>query len=212
MSFENLLWYGHATFSLEEDQRIYFIDPFELKSAKGKADIVFITHAHFDHCSIDDIKKILKKDTLVVSSPGCIEKLGLDKVKIVEPNASFSIGSVSVKTIPAYNLNPARLNYHPRKNNWVGYIVTVGGKTIYHAGDTDFVPEMKSIGKVDIALLPMGGTYTMDVDEAIEAANTIKAEATVPMHYRRLLGNKSADAEEKFKRSVKGAVLMHEFS
>lgn len=206
---DNLRWHGHASFSLrsEHGDKLSFIDPLELKAAR-KADVIFITHAHFDHCSPDDIRKLLAADTLVVAASGCVDKLGLKSVRITEPGETFNALGMNVSTVAAYNTKPERLSFHPKRNGWVGYVIETGGERLYHAGDTDFVPEMKSLGKVDVALLPIGGTYTMDADEALEAANVIKAKTTVPMHYRRLLGERSAEAEETFRRGVKGEVIV----
>lgn len=222
-------WFGHSTFSFLDKatgKKIYYVDPFEFKAApkekasaeqgfpqafagKQKADIVFITHAHYDHWSPADLKQVLGPSTIVCIVNGC-EGHGLPKERVVkiEPNKSYTVQSIKFRTIPAYNIKPERLNYHPRSNNWVGYIFELNGLKIYHAGDTDFVPEMKKLGKIDIAMLPIGGTYTMDVNEAIEAANTIKAEITIPIHYRRLLKEEARDAEERLKSGVKGKVVV----
>ncbi len=206
--FDSMKWYGHASFSMEYGQKILFLDPFDLKNIKKKADIIFITHAHFDHWSPADIEKIAHDETIIVGVQDCS---GLNINRITKPGDRFEVNGLKVRTIPAYNIKPERLSFHPRKNNWVGYIIEMDGKTIYHAGDTDFISEMKSLGKIDLAMLPMGGTYTMDVDEAIQAANTINAKITVPMHYKRLLGAKYKEAEEKFTMAVKGSTILKEF-
>lgn len=209
--FRNISWLGHASFKIRDESSgnlIYYIDPFDFKLPEyEKADIIFITHAHFDHCSKDDVNKILKTDTAVIASANCFPSLNLSSEhqrQEVLPNQSYTIKGVSFQTVPAYNVKPERLTYHPRANNWVGYILTVNGRKMYHAGDTDFIPEMKSFDKLrlNIAMLPMGGTYTMDVSEAIEAANAIGATITIPMHYKRLLVEKSKAAEEQFRRGV----------
>ena len=210
---QEIKWFGHASFFITDfanKSRIYFLDPFDLKAAKEKADIIFITHLHYDHCSPEDVRKILKSDTIIVSVPGCMEKMNLpNKIVHASPNKEFSVNGIKVKTVPAYNIKKERLNYHPKANNWVGYILYVNSKSIYHAGDTDFIPEMKELDeKLTVAMLPIGGTYTMDVEEAIEAANAIKAEITIPMHYKRLLGEKYKEAEKKFIAGVKGKVLI----
>jgi len=218
-ALQEVKWLGHSSFLIKDvinQQNIYYIDPFEFRSErKEKADLIFITHLHFDHCSPDDIRKVVKADTTFVTVPGCIDKMGISKERIVhvKPNQELNVKGIKVRTVPAYNVVKERLSYHPKANNWVGFILNVNNASIYHAGDTDFIPEMKALGKLDIAKLPMGGTYTMDVDEAIQAANTIRAEITVPIHYRRLLGDKSKEAEEKFRTGVKGkVVVMEEFS
>ncbi|PIZ97811.1 MAG: Zn-dependent hydrolase, partial [Candidatus Levybacteria bacterium CG_4_10_14_0_2_um_filter_36_16] len=121
-----------------------------------------------------------------------------------EPNKSYEINGFKFDTVPAYNVVPERLSFHPKSNNWVGYIFNLNGLTIYHAGDTDFTAEMNTFDKlsIDIAMLPMGGTYTMNVEEAIEAANAIGAKKTIPMHYKSLLKEKACEAEEKLKKGV----------
>lgn len=207
-------WFGHASFAITDtvnNSRIYFLDPFDLKDAEEKADVIFITHVHYDHCSPEDLKKILKDSTEIVSVPGCVDGMDLpNRIIHAEPNKEYSVSGIKVKTVPAYNVRPERLGFHPKENRWVGYIIYVNGKSVYHAGDTDFIPEMKELAKekLTVAMLPIGGTYTMDVEEAVEAANTIKAEITVPMHYKRLLGDRFKLAEERFIAGVRGKVLI----
>lgn len=209
----SIKWFGHASFMFKDNasgNSIYYVDPHDFKSASyERADVIFITHAHFDHCDPDAVKKILKPDTVIVVPSGCKEKLGVKAEFIdVVPNKEYAAKGFRFRTVPAYNVRPERLQYHPKSNNWVGYIFSINNQTVYHAGDTDFIPEMKQLGKINVAMLPIGGTYTMDVDEAIVAANAIKADITVPMHYRSLLGDKSATAEEKFKAGVKNSEVV----
>lgn len=207
---ENIRWFGHSSFAITDSSngnRIYFIDPYELPaSISDKADLIFITHAHQDHLSEGDINHILKPETTVIATPDSLSTLKIsDQQKFeVRPNNSYDVRGTKFETIPAYNLDPERLNFHPKSNNWVGYILFVNNQKIYHAGDTDFIPEMKDLTSksLDIAMLPMGGHYTMGVEEAIDAANVIAAKVTIPMHYRRLLGDKSSDAEQKLKAGV----------
>jgi L-ascorbate metabolism protein UlaG (beta-lactamase superfamily) len=208
-SFKNVKWFGHASFSFvdENGNKIYYVDPFDLRTTSlEEADIIFITHAHSDHFSPSDITKILKDNTMVVATVDVLEKINLPENRkfTVKPNQSYTIKDFSFATIPAYNNHPQKFNFHPKSNNWVGYIFALNGKMIYHAGDTDFIEEMKRLKSLnlDIAMLPMGGTYTMDVIEAAAAANAICAKTTIPMHYRNLLREKSEDAQEKFKKLV----------
>lgn len=215
-------WLGHASFKIRDEATgnlIYYIDPFDLPadathqalqagfhlSSYDKADIIFITHAHMDHCSKDDVNKILKEDTTIVAPSNCFASLDLNakyQKQEVIPGQDYTVKGVMFKTVPAYNVHPERLKAHPRENNWVGYVITVNAQRIYHAGDTDFISEMKSLGPIDVAMLPMGGKYTMNVDDAIDAANAIGAKITIPMHYKRLLGSGYKDAEEKLKLGV----------
>lgn len=209
---DGISWFGHASFSLENKlgKKFYFVDPFDIKRLPNdKADAIFITHAHYDHWSPNDIRKLIKNDTVVVGTKGC-ENLNLpsNAFMIVGPDRILTVAGIRVKTVPAYNVKPDRVNYHPKENKWVGYVFEVGEARIYHAGDTDFIPEMRNLVDIDVAMIPIGGTYTMDVKEAIQAANTIKAEVTIPMHYRRLLGNNVKAAEEEFKAGVKGKVVV----
>ena len=206
----SLKWLGHASFMFIDEasgNRIYYIDPFELKgTGHEKADIIFITHAHFDHCNPGSVQKILKPETVIVVPSGCREKLQVNAEFVdAVPNKEYNIKGFKFRAVPAYNNRPERLQFHPKSNGWVGYVLHISNETVYHAGDTDFIDEMKQLGKISVALLPIGGTYTMDVDEAIAAANAIKADVTVPMHYRKLLNEKSAAAEDKFKAGVKNS-------
>ena len=206
---ENISWFGHASFSFvdENGNKIYYVDPFDLKPAElEKADLVFITHAHPDHFSPPDLEKILTNTTLVIAPPDILEQIDIDEdLKFaVEPNKSYEIKGFKFQTIPAYNIHPEKLNFHPKANNCVGYIFELNGKKIYHAGDTDFIPEMRNLQtlNLDVAMLPIGGKFTMSAEEAAEAANAIAAKITVPMHYRRLNPESHQTLEEKFKQLV----------
>ncbi|MGE5042416.1 MAG: MBL fold metallo-hydrolase [Candidatus Levyibacteriota bacterium] len=206
---ENVTWYGNAGFSFvdKSGKRIYYIDPYHLPHKDlPKADIIFITHAHPDHLSEGDIDKLLKEDTVVVATPDSLETLKITQKKFpVEPNNYYDIGGFKFQTVPAYNLKPERLSFHPKENKWVGYVFELNGKKIYHAGDTDFIPEMREFSKwhLDVAMLPMGGHYTMDVVEMIEAAKAIQAKTVIPMHYKMQLGGQYKDAEEQLKKELK---------
>lgn len=202
---ENIKWFGHASFLFTDKQgnKIYYVDPFDLKRSNLEpADLIFITHAHSDHCEPDDIKKILKDDSVLIAPPDCLAMINVQNEKQeVEPNGQYEVKGFKFWTFPAYNLNKT---WHPKEKGWVGYFFNINSIKIYHAGDTDFIPEMRELKKwqIDVALLPIGGTYTMDVDEAIEAANAIAAKTTIPMHYKNLLGEGYKEAEEKFKKGV----------
>ena len=206
----SIKWFGHAGFMLIDNasgNRIYYVDPFGFKGdGKDKADIIFITHAHYYHCDQSSVKKILKPTTVIVVPSGCRENLGV-AAEFVDavPNKEYDIKGFKFRTVPAYNNKPDRIQYHPKSNGWVGYIFYINNETVYHAGDTDFTDEMRQLGKISVALLPIGGTYTMGVDEAIAAANAIKADITVPMHYKKLLGSEADVAAEKFKVGVRNS-------
>lgn len=179
-----LTWLGHASFMVEGSQRVYF-DPYQLRTGLPNADIILITHDHFDHLSADDIKKICDNNTKVVVPKGC--KVDAKQTIYLEPNKSANIGTVTVYGVPAYNTDK---KFHPKENNWLGYILELDGIRFYHAGDTDLVDEMKNV-KVDIALLPIGGTYTMNVDQALESVKRITAKIIIPMHWGSIVGGKN---------------------
>ncbi len=213
---ENIRWFGHASFSITDTKsgnKIYFIDPYQLPElGPEKADIIFITHAHPDHLSLGDIDHILKSETIVVATSDSLVTLKIpDSQKFnVTPNQEYEIKGLKFETVPAYNVAPEKLNFHPKTNNWVGYIIFVNNLKIYHAGDTDFIPEMKTFAakKLDVAMLPMGGDYTMGVEEMVEAANAIAAKVTIPMHYRRNIGEDYPAHEEKLKKGVKNSKVL----
>ena len=183
-------WYGHASFKLSDGKLQIYIDPYLIPKEPVKADIILVTHEHYDHCAVDNIRKLLKPETVVVATGDCLSKLSDVTSKSVKPNQSLEVKGVKIETVPAYNMNKS---FHPKENNWVGYIITLNGVRIYHAGDTDFIPEMQNL-KVDIALVPVGGTYTMNAEEAAEAVNVFKPKVAIPMHYGSIVGN-TADAE-----------------
>ncbi|MEK7573642.1 MAG: MBL fold metallo-hydrolase [Patescibacteria group bacterium] len=218
---DGINWLGHASFFFEDKSgnKIYFVDPFELGDKKlEKADLIFITHAHYDHFSQEDIDKITKDETVIIAPPDILEKISIEnsrKIK-VEPNKDYETKGFKFSTIPAYNHRPGREEKHPRRNNWVGYIFELNNKKVYHAGDTDFTDEMRKLKdlNLDVAMMPMGGNFTMDVDEMIEAANYIVAKVTIPIHYKKLLGENYKEAEEKLKSAVTNSkvVILSEFS
>ena len=200
-----LYWLGHACFKIEYKGLSIYIDPFQIK--EDRADLVLVTHDHFDHCSLEDLKK-LKGDFEIIAPLSCKEKLKGFKVKPIKPNEELMAKGVKIKAVPAYNINkfrePGKV-FHPKEADYVGYILQLGEASVYHAGDTDFIPEMKGL-KVDIALLPVSGTYVMTVDEAVEAAKAISASIAIPMHYGSIVGSKR-DAEEFVKRVKNGKLI-----
>jgi len=191
---ENIFWLGHDSFRLSGEKVVY-IDPWKLSADEPKADVILVTHNHGDHFSAADIAKISRRDTIVVAPPIVAEKMS-GTVTIVKPGDKITTAGVPIEVIPAYNTNKPN---HPRSAGHVGYIVTLNGKRIYHAGDTDLIPEMATL-KADIALLPVSGKYVMNAAEAAEAANAIQPALAIPMHWGDpdVVGTR-ADAEE-FKR------------
>ncbi len=203
---KNIFWLGHDSFRLKGEKVVY-IDPWKLVAGAEKADVILVTHDHYDHLSQDDIAKISKADTIVVAPQTVTSKLG-GKPITVKPGDKITAAGVSIEVMPAYNANK---KFHPKSAGHVGYIVILNGKRIYHSGDTDLIPEMAQI-KCDIALLPVSGTYVMTAMEAAEAANTIKPALAIPMHYGDpdVVGTRN-DAEE-FKRLAKVPVEILEKS
>ena len=191
----------HSSIRIEGENKIIYIDPYRIKEEKNDADIIFITHSHYDHFSEEDILNVKSDNTRIVVTTDLLEKtleLGFKKeeITIVNQNNLYTILDIAVNTIPAYNINK---QFHPKESNWVGYILTIEGKSIYVAGDTDINEENKNV-KCDIALLPVGGTYTTNYEEAAELANLINPELVIPMHYGEIVGEKE-DAI-KFKKLI----------
>ena len=181
---KNIHWLGHDCFRIDGPPTIY-IDPYKLsEEALPKADLILITHDHFDHLSLPDVEKIREKDTVIVTIAAAAAKLKGD-VKTVKPGDRLTVLNVPIEVVPAYNIGK---KYHPKEAGHVGYILTVGGQRIYHAGDTDVIPEMKDF-RVDIALLPVSGTYVMTAEEAIEAVKSINPKVVIPMHYGTIVGS-----------------------
>ena len=175
-------WLGHASFQIKADGKNVYIDPYE-GEYKEKADLILVTHSHHDHYDIFKIEKIAKEDTVIICPSECASKLR-GNVKTLRPGEKTKVNDIIVEAVPAYNYKRFRSPgnpFHP-KGFGIGYIITVDEKRIYHAGDTDFIPEMKNLKDISLALLPSGGTYTMDNPEAAEAALAIKPKAVIPMH------------------------------
>ena len=194
---DRMTWLGHDVFKIDGSKTVY-IDPYNLETGEN-ADLVLVTHDHFDHCSPEDVEKVQQPETVIVTEKDSAQKLSGD-VKTMKPGDSLTIDDVKIEAVPAYNTNK---DFHPKANGWLGFVLEMDGVRIYHAGDTDFIPEMKDL-KVDIALLPVSGTYVMTADEAVEAALAIKPGVAVPMHYGAIVGD-STDADV-FKAKLEGKV------
>lgn len=174
---------AHAAFQIKTEGKIIYVDLEKNGEASEKSDLILVTHSHTDHCDPSKIKKVRKPDTVIIAPQDCVSKIG-GNVKTLRPGEETTIDNIRVRAVEAYNYKRFRSPgnpYHP-KGYGVGYLITAEGKTIYHAGDTDFIPEMRQLGPVDVALLPSGGTYTMDNPEAVEAATAIKPKVVIPMH------------------------------
>ena len=196
-----ITWLGHSSFKLTGDKIIY-IDPFQIKEEE-KADIILITHEHFDHYSPEDVEKIKKENTIIVTTPVTAEKIK-GNVKTVIPGDELEISGIKIEAVPSYNTNK---KFHPKNDKKVGFIITINGESLYHAGDTDLIPEMEHI-KADIALLPVSGTYVMTSEEACKAAELIKPKYVIPMHYGSIVGSK--DDALKLKQLYKGETVIFE--
>ena len=180
----------HSSIRINKGLTIYF-DPYKINKDYNDADIVFITHSHYDHYSEDDLKKVIKDNTIIVIHSDLEIKaleFGFDKehIIVVKPSGEYNVLGINFKTIPAYNTNK---NFHPKVNNWAGYIINLDNTNYYIAGDTDKTPENKQV-KCDVAFVPIGGTYTMNTFEAAELVNEIKPKVVVPIHYGLIVGTK----------------------
>lgn len=194
---KDIHWLGHDTFKITGDKVIY-TDPFKIKK-KDRADIILITHEHYDHCSPEDVKKIQGPDTVIVTVADCAPRL-TGNIKTIKPGDKLNVMGMDIEAVPSYNTNK---KFHPKEKGWVGFIFTAGGQRIYLAGDTDYIAEMKDI-KCDIALLPVSGTYVMTADEAARAALDIKPKAAIPMHYASIVGTN--DDAERFRKALEGKI------
>lgn len=191
MNYKNLeiKWLAHSSFLIKAGINIY-IDPFKIANAYEKADLILITHGHYDHCSVEDIKKILKTNTKIIGPSDILSQTRQIRdidFEIAEPGKTLVFENVKIECIPAYNLNKS---FHPKNEYWLGYILDINGVRVYHSGDTDLIPEMKNI-KTNIALLPVGGKFTMNYEEAANAAEIIMPELAIPMHFGTIIGAES---------------------
>lgn len=163
---------------------IYF-DPYSIKEKLNNADYIFITHPHWDHFDINSIDNFINDKTIIIGPSSVIEKLDNYKTLEVKPNNIYNLDNISFMTVPAYNIDK---DFHPKDAGYVGYIVTLNNVTYYIAGDTDVLDELKVI-KADVIFLPVGGTYTMTREEAVDLANTIKPKYAIPIHYGLAVGD-----------------------
>ena len=179
---EAFTWYQQSAFKWKGERLVVYIDPWGLDGDLPPADLVLITHAHGDHYSKDDLARVKAPKTVFVA-PADVAKELSGNVKAVRPGERIDAAGVKLETVPAYNIKPERLEAHPKNNNWVGYVMRLGDRTYYHAGDTDHVPELERI-RTDVAFLPIGdGGYVMTVDEAAGLAKAMKPKLAVPMHF-----------------------------
>ena len=201
---DNIHWLGQAAVKVATAEKVIYIDPYRIQN-KDQADIVLITHGHSDHLSPDDIEKIINANSIIIAPENCMGKLedfNVREIKSISPGQSIALDDINITAVPAYNI--VKTNFHPKSNNWVGYILNIEGTRIYHAGDTERIPEMKDV-ECDIAMLPLGQTYTMNsVKDAADAAIDVKARIAIPIHYGLYEGNE--DDARKFKELLAGKV------
>jgi L-ascorbate metabolism protein UlaG (beta-lactamase superfamily) len=195
----------HDCFRLEFKGKVLYTDPFKIGEQTKKADFVTISHDHMDHMSQDDLARVSKPSTVLIASSSCAAGLKgrAGRVVLLKPGESYRDEDLEISAVPAYNLNKFRAPgqpFHPRSYGGLGFVIQAGGTRVYHSGDTDFISEMGSLGRIDVALLPVSGTYVMTADEAVEAARKIAAEMAVPMHWGAIVGGR--DDAERFVRAV----------
>ncbi len=183
-----ITWFNHASFRIA-GARVVYIDPWKITDGDTDGDVVFISHSHFDHCSADDVARVKATDGELVGPADTIDPLGGGHV--LRPGETADIDGIRITGVPAYNIGK---DYHPRGNNWLGAVVEMDGVTVYYAGDTDHINEMSDLTDIDVALLPIGGTYTMDAAQAADAASDIGCRIAIPYHYGDIVGS-PADAE-----------------
>jgi len=207
---ENIEILYHSSIRINKEKTIY-IDPFKIDRNYNDADIVFITHDHYDHYSEEDIDKVINENTTIIIPEELLTKLlrkGINKNAIitVEPNKNYMVQGIKFETISAYNTNKT---FHPKENGWVGYIIIINGIRYYIAGDTDITEENKQV-KCDVAFVPVGGTYTMDFKEAASLINEIKPKIAIPIHYGSIVGTEqdAIDFIRLLHPEIKGIILM----
>jgi len=193
MLLEEVVWLGHSGFRVGVGRASVYIDPYRIASDEPKADLILITHQHYDHFSIQDLERVRKPDTAVIGPPAVAERLdgnvhSLRAGEVVETD----VYGVDVRAVPAYNTSKRDGEgrpFHPREAGWLGYEVNVRGERLYHAGDTDVIPEMDWVVGVEVALLPVSGVHVMTALEAAEAARRIQPTVAVPMHWGGHIGS-----------------------
>jgi L-ascorbate metabolism protein UlaG (beta-lactamase superfamily) len=192
---ERLTWFQQAAFRWQDDERTIYIDPWGTPEDAPPADVIVITHAHHDHFCIEDIARLSTSTTKLVAPRDVAAELRGD-VTPVAPGESHEVGGLRLTTVPAYNTREEALDFHPKAKRWVGYVLELGGRSYYHAGDTDHAPELDGV-RSDVALVPIGGHFTMNADEAAGLVREMAPGLAVPRHYGFVVG--SASAGERFR-------------
>jgi L-ascorbate metabolism protein UlaG (beta-lactamase superfamily) len=202
---------GHSAIRINKGVEIIYIDPYNLKEESKDADLIFITHSHYDHFSPQDISKIANENTCIVVTEDLYsqaKECGFkdNNIIVVKPNESFEVSNIKVTTVPAYNTNK---KFHPKENNWVGYILEIDNIKYYIAGDTDITEENKKV-ECDVAFVPVGGTFTMTAKEAADLINEIKPKIAIPIHYGSIVGTKqdAIDFKNYLNSGIQGEILI----
>lgn len=197
---ENIIVRKQNTIQIDD---IYF-DPYLIEEESHDARAIFITHSHYDHFSKEDITKIKNEDTILIIPKDCLvgalDQFDKNHILVVEPNQDYVVGDLRFHTVPMYNLNKG---YHPKENNWVGYLLDYNDITYYIVGDSDETPELVST-KCDVLFIPIGGTYTMDVEEAVSATKLINPKVVIPTHYETVVG--TLEDAYRFQKELEGIV------
>ena len=201
-----IMWLGHDGFAISSKSLVVVIDPFQADNAPGlKADIILVSHEHYDHCSPDDIRKFSTEGTKIYCSSGAAKKIGKTATALKE-GQEINENGCTIRAVPAYNIGK---QFHP-KGLGIGFVLTIEGTTFYHAGDTDFIPEMHELsGKIDVAFLPVSGTYVMKPKEAAMAAETIRPKLAIPMHFGAIIASESEAREFASAYAGKTQILQH---
>lgn len=193
-------WLGHDGFKITDvlHNRVLYIDPYQISDGEP-ADAILITHSHYDHCSIEDIKKISTPKTVFLAPADCQSKfqgkVDMRDSVIMNPGKTITMGNIHVEAVSAYNTNK---KFHLKENEWVGYVVDINSKRIYHCGDSDAIPEMSQLKNIDVALMAVSGTYVMTAEEAAKAVASFEPVLAIPMHYGSIVGDR--DDAERFKK------------
>jgi L-ascorbate metabolism protein UlaG (beta-lactamase superfamily) len=195
MLLDAVSWLGHSGFRIDAGRARVYIDPYRVAASAPPADLILITHGHYDHFSPQDVERLSKPETEVMAPAQVAERLEgrVRRVSAGDEIDPETVRGVSVRAVAAYNTSkraPDGRVFHPREAGGLGYEVNVRGRRLYHAGDTDVIPEMDDVAGVDVALLPVSGTYVMTASEAAEAARRIQPRVAVPMHWGELLGTR----------------------
>jgi L-ascorbate metabolism protein UlaG (beta-lactamase superfamily) len=182
-------WLGHASFRIGGDDGVVYIDPWKVSESAHDATVVLVSHSHYDHYSADDVGKVSGPETEIIGAADVVKQQG--KGKVIKPGESTELGGVGITGVWSYN---AKKQFHPKANNWLGFVVEMGGVRLYYAGDTDLTEEMKGLNNIEVALVPVGGTYTMDAEEAARAVEAIRPKRAIPYHWGDIVGTRR-DAE-----------------